>query len=219
MSSYGPAPAPTRRVGLDAASALRGCWGMDERAPSASGSGAVEPGYLPATDMPRFIREMMEFVDLAEADVAAIRRSAPIVLRNAERLTAALYEHFLAFPRSAEFFLREDGAVDTERLDRRKHSLGRWLRESAEVAMTPEFSYYLLSVGLSHSHRGQGSGGSVPPHLMIGAMSLAQTALTRLFESELERGEARAASVAWNKLLLVHLSVLLLGSMPPRRLP
>ena len=50
-------------------------------------------------------------------------------------------------------------------------------------------------------------------------MSLAQTALTRLFESELEREEARAASVAWNKLLLVHLSVLLLGSLPPRRLP
>ena len=151
--------------------------------------------------------------------MAAIRRSAPVVHGHAERLTAALYEHFLAFPRSAELFLREDGAVDTERVDRRKHSLGRWLRESAEVAMTPEFSYYLLSVGLSHSHRAEGSGGSVAPHLMIGAMSLAQTALAQLFESELERGEARAASVAWNKLLLVHLSVLLLGSMPPRRLP
>jgi hypothetical protein len=169
--------------------------------------------------MPRFIREMMEFVDLAEGDVAAIRRSAPIVLRHAERLTAALYEHFLAFPRSARFFLREDGGVDTERLDRRKHSLGRWLRESAEVAMTSEFSYYLLSVGLSHSHRAEGSGGSVAPHLMIGAMSLAQTALAQLFESELERAEARAAIVAWNKLLLVHLSILLLGSLPPRRLP
>ena len=192
---------------------------MDDPGRAAAESGAVEPGYLPATDMPRFIREMIEFVDLAEGDVAAIRRSAPIVLRNAERLTAALYEHFLAFPRSAKFFLREDGGVDTERLDRRKHSLGRWLRESALVAMTPEFSYYLLSVGLSHSHRAEGSGGSVAPHLMIGAMSLAQTALAQLFESELERGEARAASVAWNKLLLVHLSVLLLGSMPPRRLP
>jgi len=174
---------------------------MDDRGRAAAGSGAVEPGYLPATDMPRFIREMMEFVDLAEGDVAAIRRSAPIVLRHAERLTAALYEHFLAFPRSA------------------RHSLGRWLRESAEVAMTPEFSYYLLSVGLSHSHRAEGSGGSVAPHLMIGAMSLAQTALAQLFEGELERAEARTAIVAWNKLLLVHLSILLLGSLPPRRLP
>jgi len=182
------------------------------------GSGAVEPGYLPATDMARFIREMMEFVGLDEVDVAAIHRSAPAVLRHADRITGALYEHFLAFPRSARFFLREAGGVDTERLERRKHSLARWLRESAVVAMTPDFSYYLLAVGLSHSHRAPGSSGAIPLHLMIGAMSLAQTALARVFESELSPPEAVVASVAWNKLLLVHLSVLVLGYVPPETL-
>ncbi len=175
--------------------------------------------YLPATDMPRFIREMMEFVQLGEADVAAIRSSAPIVLRHAEPLTAALYERFLALPHSARFFLREDGSVDTERLERRKHSLARWLRETAAAAVTPEFSYYLLNVGLAHSHRATGPGGTIPPHLMIGAMSLAQTALAGIFAGELERSDAAAASEAWNKLLLVHLSVLLLGYLPPRRIP
>jgi protoglobin len=175
--------------------------------------------YLPATDMPRFIREMMAFVDLGDVDLVAIRRSAPVVLAHADEFAAALYERFLAFPRSAQFFLGEDGGLDAERLERRKHSLGRWLRESAEVALTPEFSYYLLAVGLSHSHRARGPGGVVPPHLMIGAISLAQTALTQLFEGTLERGEAIAASVAWNKLVLVHLSVLLLGYASPRLLP
>src|ERR1044071_5931859 len=91
-------------------------------------------GYIPGTDMPRFIREMMEFVGLGESDVEAIRGSAPVVLRHADELTAALYEHFLKFPRSARFFLRDDGSVDTERIERRKHSLTRWLRETAEVA-------------------------------------------------------------------------------------
>jgi len=176
-------------------------------------------GYLPATDMPRFIREMMEFVQLGEADIAAIRDSAPIVLRHAEALTVALYERFLALPRSARFFLREDGSVDTERLERRKHSLARWLRETAAAAVTSEFSYYLLNVGLAHSHRASGPGGTIPAHLMIGAMSLAQTALAGIFDGELEGSEAAAASEAWNKLLLVHLSVLLLGYLPPRRLP
>ncbi len=180
---------------------------------------AAEPGYLPATDMPRFLREMMEFVGLGEADVAAIRRSAPIVLRHAERLTETLYEHFLKFPRSARFFLREDGTVDVERLERRKHSLARWLRETAEAAATHEFSYYLLAVGISHSHRARGPGGTIPPHLMIGAMSLAQSALASLLEAELERSEAAAAAVAWNKLLLVNLSALLLSYLPPRPLP
>ena len=43
-------------------------------------------------------------------------------------------------------------------------------------------------------------------------MSLTQTALARLFEAELADAQtALRASVAWNKLLLVHLNVLLLG--------
>ena len=176
-------------------------------------------GYIPGTDMPRFIREMMEFVGLGEPDVAVIRGSAPAVLRHADELTAALYEHFLRFPRSARFFLRDDGSADLERIERRKHSLTRWLRETAEVATGQEFSYYLLAVAISHSNRARGPGGVVPPHLMIGAMSLAQSALAGVFAADLSPAEARAASLAWNKLLMVHLSVLLLGYLPVRRLP
>jgi protoglobin len=141
------------------------------------------------------------------------------VLRHGDELTTALYEHFLKFRRSAQFFLRDDGSIDTERVDRRKHSLARWLRETAEVATTTEFSYYLLAVGISHSNRARGPGGTIPPHLMVGAMSLAQTALAGVFGAELSPEEATAASVAWNKLLLVHLSVLLLGYLPLRVLP
>jgi len=183
-------------------------------------SGATPHGdapYLPATDMPRFIREQMAFVGLDDADVARIRRTAPVVLAREGELTAALYEHFLKFPSTARFFLGPDGAPDLARLERRKHTLGRWLRETAEVALSQEFSYYLLAIGLSHSHRTYGPGGVVPPHFMVGAMSLVQTALARLFEAELpDPHEAQAASQAWNRLLLVHLSVLLLGYTPPR---
>jgi len=172
--------------------------------------------YLPATDMPRFVREQMEFVGLADADVEAIRRSAPVVLAHEAELTAALYDHFLRFPESAKFFLREDGAPDLARIERRKHSLGRWLRETAEVATSHEFSYYLLAVGLSHSHRAHGPGGVVPARLVVGAMSLAQSALAGIFAADIpDTAEALAASVAWNKLLLVHLNVLLLGYLPP----
>jgi hypothetical protein len=178
--------------------------------------------YLPATDMPRFIRELMEFVGLGDDDVAAIRRTAPVVLAHEAAFTEALYDHFLKFPATAQFFLGEDGEPDLARLERRKHSLGRWLRETAreaaQVATTQEFSYYLLAVGLSHSHRAQGPGGPVPPHFMIGAMSLAQTALARLFGETLGDPQAALdASRAWNKLLLVHLSVLLLGYLPVAR--
>lgn len=175
------------------------------------------PDFLPATDLPRFVRELMEFVDLGAADLAAIRRTAPVVLEHEPVLTRDVYDHFLRFPSTAQFFLQADGTPDTERLQRRRHSLGRWLRQTAEAAMTHEFVYSLLTIGLSHSHRTHGPGGSVPPHFMVGAMSLLQTSLARLFQRELgEPREALEAAVAWNKLLLVHLNVLLLGYLSRR---
>ena len=174
--------------------------------------------YLPGTDMPRFIQELMEFVTLSDGDVEAIRRTAPVVLEHGEAFTGALYDHFLKFEATARFFLGDDGRPDAAKLERRRHSLARWLRETAEVATTHEFSYYLLAVGLSHSHRADSRGGAVPPHFVVGAMSLAQTALARLFLETLgDAGTALEASQAWNKLLLVHLSVLLLGYVPPAR--
>jgi hypothetical protein len=172
--------------------------------------------YLPATDMPRFVRELMDFVGFDDRDAATVRASAPVVLAAEEQFTTALYEHFLRFADSARFFLGEDGTPDRARLERRRHSLGRWLRETAQAAVTHESSYYLLAVGLSHSHRATGPGGVVPLHLMVNAMSLAHTALARLFADALgDPARAFEASVAWNKLLLVHLNVLLLGYVAP----
>jgi len=175
--------------------------------------------YLPGADLSRFVRELSEFVGLDDGDLGAIRRTAPIVLAQEEAFTTALYEHFLKFPSSARFFLKADGSPDAERIERRKHSLGRWLRETAEAALTHDFGYYLLAIGLSHSHRPRGPGGVVPAHFMVGAMSLAQTALARLFEAELADPHAAiAASLAWNKVLLIQLNVLLLGYLPtPQR--
>jgi hypothetical protein len=166
--------------------------------------------------MEAFVREQLAFVGFTEADAALIRQTAPLVLEAEPVLTAALYDHFLGFPATAKFFLAPDGTPDRERLERRKHSLGRWLRETAEAAMTHGFVYYLLGVGISHSHREYGPGGRVPPEFMVGAMSIVQTSLARLFEEKL--GDPRAtlaAAIAWNKLLLVQLNALLLGYLLP----
>jgi hypothetical protein len=172
----------------------------------------------PGADMPGFVQELMDFVGLTDADIEVIRRTAPALLQHERAITDALYEHFLKFPAAARFFLLPDDSPDQSRLERRKHSLGRWLHETAEAAMTHDFLYYLLAVGLSHSHRSFGPGGKVPPHLMVGAMSLAQSTFARLFQEELsDLTEAFEASLAWNKLLLIHLNVLLIGYLLPQR--
>jgi hypothetical protein len=177
-----------------------------------------EQHYLPGADMEGFIHELMAFVGFTDADATVVRRTAPLVLKHERAITDALYEHFLKFPASARFFLLPDGSPDQQRLERRKHSLGRWLRETAEVALTHDFAYYLLAVSLSHSHRSHGPGGTIPPHLMVGAMSLAQTAFAGILQEELgDPSQAFEASLAWNKLLLLHLNVLLIGYFLPSR--
>ena len=91
-----------------------------------------------------------------------------------------------------------------------------WHRRIDVIALTHEHAYYLLTIGLSHSHRPHGPGGVVSPHFMVGAMSLTQTALADAFAAELPPADALVASRAWNKLLLVHLAALLLGYLPAR---
>lgn len=176
------------------------------------------PAPAPAAELPRALRDLAAFVGLDEAELAMVRRTAPAVLAKEGEITAALYEHFVNFPASARFFLGADGTPDRARIERRRHSLGRWLRETAEAALTPDFAYYLLSMGIAHSHRTYGPGGVVPAELMIGAMSLTQSALSQLFEATMaDPREALAASRAWNKLLLVQLSVLLTSYQLPSR--
>ena len=170
----------------------------------------------PGADMLGFVTEQMAFVGLGDEDMALIRRTAPLVLAHEEALTSALYDHLLAFPATARFFVKEDGSPDRDRIERRKHSLARWLRETAEIATREGAAYYVLGVALSHSHRGQRPGGQIPAQFMVGAMSLTQSALAGILEAELaDPREALHASAAWNKLMLVHLNVLLIGYMLP----
>jgi len=175
----------------------------------------------PGADMERYVRELAEFVGLDEADADAIRASAPAILKHEAALTSSLYEHFLRFPQTARFFLGPDGTPDHARIERRKHSLARWLKETAQAALSHDYAYYLLSIGLAHSHRDYGPGGKIPPQFMVAAMSLTQTALAGIFRDELADPErALAASVAWNKLLLLNLNALMIGYLlPPRPAP
>jgi Protoglobin len=169
----------------------------------------------PGADMEGFVRDLAAFVGFDDAAMTAVRASAPAVLKHEAALTAAVYEHFLKFPASARFFLGPDGAPDAARIERRRHSLGRWLRESAEAALTHDFAYYLLGVGIAHSHREFGPGGKIPPQLMVATMSLTQSALAGVLRAEMPAEAALDAAVAWNKLLLIHLNVFLVGYFLP----
>ena len=159
---------------------------------------------------------MAGFVGLGQAELELIRSTGPVVLEHAEQLTAAVYDNFLKFPESRKFFLNEKGEVDETRLDRRKHSLARWLRGSIDFKIDEDYPIRVLATGIVHSnpptHRAHL--GSIPSRFMIGTMSFTQTALADLFREKMDDPDhAMRASIAWNKLLMLQLDILLAGYM------
>ena len=163
---------------------------------------------------PARLEDMVSFVGLADEDCRLVRASASIVMEHAEGLTTAIYDHFLKFPQARKFFVTEDGQVDEERLARRKHTLVRWIRDTAAASLDESFTVYLLAMGVSHSypptHRAHL--GPVPSRYMIGTISFAQGAIADLLRREMKDTDlALRSSIAWNKLLMVELNVLLAG--------
>ena len=165
-------------------------------------------------DWPARLRQMADFVGVTDEDLELVRASGPILLDRADELTAAVYDHFLQFPSTARFFLTPEGEIDQSRLDRRKHSLARWLRNSIEFQLDEQFPVFLLAMGVVHSNPSLERSylGSVPARFMIGTMSFAQTAIANVLAQDMEdQSMVLRTSVAWNKVLMLQLDVLLAG--------
>ena len=165
-------------------------------------------------DWPGRLKEMADFVGLGEDELSLIRETSSVVLEHADSLTASVYDNFLKYPESRKFFLNADGEVDDVRLDRRKHSLARWLRGSIDFKIDEDYPIRVLATGIVHSHPPvhRAHMGSIPSRFMIGTISFTQTALAELLHREMEdAGLAARASAAWNKLMMLQLDILLAG--------
>ena len=165
-------------------------------------------------DWPARMREVAGFVGLDQGELEIIQSTRDLVLDRGDELTAEVYDHFLKFPETRRFFLDEDGEVNEEKLERRKHSLMRWLKGSIDFKIDEDYPIRLLATGIVHSHPPSHRAhlGSIPFRFMIGSISFVQTALARIFQEEMEDPqEAQRASVAWNKMLMVQLDILLAG--------
>ena len=165
-------------------------------------------------DWPGRMKEVAEFVGLGQQELEVIESTRELVLARGEEITAAVYDHFLLFPKTRRFFLEEGGVVDEAKLDRRKHSLLRWLTGSISFKINEDYPIRLLATGIVHSHPPSHRAhlGSIPNRFMVGSISYMMTYLTRVLQKELaDPKKAFDACVAWNKLLMVQLDILQAG--------
>ena len=163
---------------------------------------------------PARLEEMAAFVGLSAEDRQLIQDSAPIMLKYSDELTGAVYDNFLKFPSSRRFFVDENGEVDEERLDRRKHRLARWFRGSLAFDTDEQFAVSILAMGISHSHppTHRAHLGPIPSRQMIGTMSFIQTAVGELLRQQMADTDlAFRTSMAWNKMLMLQMDILMAG--------
>ena len=173
-------------------------------------------------DWPARMRQMAEFVGFTDEDLELVRGSSPVLLPRADELAANVYEHFLSYPATARYFLHRDGEVNEARLERRKHSLARWMRNSIEFKIDEQFPVFLLAVGVVHSNPPLPAGrhGSVPARFMTGTISFIQTQIATMLAEEIhDPVRALQTSAAWNKMLMLQLDILLAGYVTETPLP
>ena len=170
--------------------------------------------------MPRIInwpgrlRELADFVGLDEDELVLIRSTADVVMEHSEALTATVYDNFIKYPETRKFFLNAEGEVDDVRLTRRKHTLARWLRGSIEFKIDDDYPIRVLATGIVHSHPPvhRAHMGSVPSRYMVGTMSFIQTAVAELLLDQMDDAKAAfRAAVAWNKMLMLQLDIMMAG--------
>ena len=164
------------------------------------------------TDWPARLAEMVKFVELTEEDRQLIRSSAPIINKNARSLTDTLYDRFLEYPQTRKFFVTETDEVDEERIEGNKLTMIRWLRDTGSAPLGDGFARYVRAIGLMHRNLppDRAQHGPVPPQFVIGTISFYQTAIATLLGQNIPDTDLTArTSIAWNKLLVVELDMLL----------
>ena len=163
---------------------------------------------------PGRLRELADFVGLDQDELALIRSTSDVVIEHSEALTATVYDNFIKYPETRKFFLNAEGEVDDVRLTRRKHTLARWLRGSIDFKIDDDYPIRVLATGIVHSHPPvhRAHMGSVPSRYMVGTMSFIQTAVAELLFQQMDDPQAAfRASVAWNKMLMLQLDIMMAG--------
>ena len=161
--------------------------------------------------------EMVGFVGLSEEDRKLIRESAAIVMENAEKLAESVCDLFMNYPDARKYFVDGNGEVDEERVEANKRTQITWLRNTSAAPMNEGFPRYVAAVGIMHKNMSsyRPGLGPVPARFVIGTVSYYQTLIATLLHDQIpDPGLASQTSIAWNKLLMYQLDLLLASYMP-----
>jgi len=159
-------------------------------------------------DFARRLATSRRLVGYTSSDEALVHASRAALRPRAGAIARTLYAHLVAQPETAAPFTLPDGRLDRGHLDAREETMAAWLTAAIDAPPDAALAARLARIGQAHIRPERGA--RVAGRYLVIMMSFLQTAII----AELERDAADpsalpATAAAWNKLLMIHLDLLL----------
>ena len=164
-----------------------------------------------AEDAGRYFRYMTEFVGFTSEDIQAIRQSGLIIEKHIPNIVSAFYENLLRYPPTRNLFLKKDGSIDQDYLQKRMHHLTNFWRRTASGVYDDDYARYVDYVGRAHTSHGADPNIYIAERYVIGQVGFIQHAITKALTEELHEYDPdleHRAIRAWNMLMMVILEML-----------
>lgn len=162
-------------------------------------------------------RRLREFLQLGGADLAAMVETVEPLFRRGYELVVGNYDHLLKNHETAEI-LGWEREVDEAHLAERRRFFTVWLARTLGLDLSADFARYLFRAGQIHAGHGPRQI-EVPEVFVTGAISLVNATFARFLAEEMPDSPVVPAALAgWNKMLSLHLQMMLSGYRVAREL-
>lgn len=164
-----------------------------------------------AEDAGQYFRYMMEFVGFKPEDAEAIRESGLVIEKYLPKIVSEFYANLLRYPPTRKHFLRKDGTLDQDYLQKRMHHLTNFWRRTASGIYDDDYARYVDYVGRAHTSHGADPNIYIAERYVIGQVGFVQHAISQAMEKELREVDPELenrALRAWNMLMMVILEML-----------
>jgi nitrite reductase/ring-hydroxylating ferredoxin subunit len=164
-----------------------------------------------AEDSGKYFRYMVDFVGFTPEDARAIKESGLVIEKHLPQIVSEFYTHLLRYPPTRKHFLKPDGSIDHDYLQKRMYHLTNFWRRTASGEYDDEYARYIDYVGKAHTSHGADPSIYIAERYVIGQVGFIQHAVSEALHSELHAYDPdleKRATRGWNLLLMVILEML-----------
>ncbi len=155
-------------------------------------------------------QRLRTFLSLGSADISAMLETVEPLFKRGHELVVGNYDYLLKNHETAIILGWERGA-DPAHLAERRRFFTVWLARMLGMDLSGEFARYLFRAGQIHAGHGPRRI-HVPEIYVTGATSLVNATFARFLSEEMPGATVVPAALAgWNKVLTMHLHMMLLG--------